>query len=46
MKTNPDPATVLLVGGGSIIAPSKLEGVGGQQYFARTMHMTGTDPQN
>ncbi|KAF8583161.1 Hydantoinase/oxoprolinase [Ramaria rubella] len=28
MKTTPEPATVLLVGGGSIIAPKTLEGVG------------------
>ncbi|GJJ11739.1 hypothetical protein Clacol_005977 [Clathrus columnatus] len=28
MKTTPDPATVILVGGGSIIAPEDLDGVG------------------
>ncbi|KAF8582179.1 Hydantoinase/oxoprolinase [Ramaria rubella] len=27
MKTKPEPATVLLVGGGSIVAPAELEGV-------------------
>ena len=29
MKTSPEPSMVLLVGGGSIIAPDTLEGVGG-----------------
>lgn len=28
MKTSPEDVTVLLVGGGSIIAPAQLEGVG------------------
>lgn len=31
MKTNPEPATVLLVGGGSVIAPTELDGVGGKR---------------
>lgn len=31
MKTSPEPATVLLVGGGSVIAPTELDGVGGEQ---------------
>ena len=30
MKTTPEPAIVLLVGGGSVIAPTELEGVGGE----------------
>ncbi|KAF8521388.1 Hydantoinase/oxoprolinase [Hysterangium stoloniferum] len=37
MKTTPEPATVLLVGGGSIIAPEELKGVGNlirPQFFS------------
>jgi hypothetical protein len=43
MKTTPEPATVLLVGGGSVIAPAELEGVGGEDLEQKCMHQTKTE---
>ena len=44
MKTTPEPATVLLVGGGSVIAPTELDGVGGEHH-RQWLHKIKTEIQ-